>query len=216
MDPAFLVAYISITAASLPLIALRNRWGMAGPEIRNVSLIAAASLACDLTGFVLAANSINSLLVGNGFQLLQVTFLMRIFALQFGNVKPMIILYSGLVAVYIINTIFFQGPWKLNTAFLAASSLVMIVLSLHYFYVLLTRLPTTDIHRFPMLWISFAVLFYYSGNFFQFLTTNYILAGDAGAARMLWILHNLLNILKNILFTIAIWQTYRRTSSSLS
>jgi len=216
MDSAFVVAYISIGSACLPLIAIINRWRHTSPEVRDVSIIAIASLTCDLISRVLAGYGINTLLLVNAFTLLQISLLMRIFSYQYRNTKPLLIVYVCLAIVYLVNTAFFQGPWKLNTAFLAAGSLVMIGLSLHYFYHLLSNLPTLHIHRLPMLWISFAVLFYYAGNFFQFLMSNYILVGDASVARKLWILHNLLNILKNVLFMIAIWQSYRRMSSSLS
>ena len=216
MDPAFVVGYISIGSACLPLIATASRWRSIESEARDVAIIALVSLACDMTSLFLAINRFNTLLLGNGFQLFQISVLMRIYSLQHHRTRPLLAIYVCLVAIYAGNTAFFQGPWKLNTAFLAASSLVMIGLSLHYFYHLLSKLPTLHIHRLPMLWISFAVLFYYAGNFFQFLMSNYILEGDADSARMLWILHNLLNILKNTLFTIAIWQSYRRTISSLS
>jgi hypothetical protein len=217
MDPAFVVGYLSIGSACLPLAASANRWKFVESEIRGLVIIALASLSCDLATLILSANRINSLLLANGFLLFQFSLLVRIFSAQYSSGKSsMLILYLCIVFVFIVNTAFFQGPWKLNAAFLAASSLMMMVLSLHYFYLLLTKLPTLHIHRLPMLWISFAVLFYYAGNFFQFLISNYILTDNVEAARMLWILHNLLNILKNILFTIAIWQSYRRTSSSLS
>jgi hypothetical protein len=216
MDPAFLVAYLSIGSASLPLVASSARWRSAVPEVRDIGIIAAASLVCDLISLVLASNRVNSLLLVNGFLLLQFSLLVRIFSYQYSDKRPVLVMYVCILAVYLGNTAFFQGPWKLNSAFLAASSLVMIVLSLHYLYLLLSKLPTLHIHRLPMLWISFAVLVYYAGNFFQFLMSNYILAGDVDAARMLWILHNLLNILKNVLFMIAIWQSYRRMSSYLS
>ena len=216
MDAAFLVAYISIGSACLPIIAFASRWRSSNREARHIAIIAIASLGCDLISLVLGANKINTLLLVNGFQLVQISLLVRIFSFQYRNTKPLLAVYVCLLVVYFVNTAFFQGPWELNTAFLAASSLVMIGLSLQYFYLLLSQLPTLHIHRLPMLWISFAVLFYYAGNFFQFLMSNYILAGDADSARMLWILHNLLNILKNTLFTIAIWQSYRRTISSLS
>lgn len=196
MDPAFVVAYFSIGSAAIPLLASAARPKHLSVEARYVRYIAIGALVCDMISLVLSLYSVNSLLLANGFQLFQIFLLIRIYSVQRSNSRPLRIVFWCLVAVYIINTAFFDGPWKFNSTFMAASSLVMIILPLHYFYVLLTELPTTHIQRLPMLWISFAVLIYYAGNFFQFLTTNYILAGDADAARMLWILHNLLNILK--------------------
>ena len=216
MEAAFLVAYFSIGSAAIPIITVGNRWSKLSTETWHISIIAIASLVCDLTALLLGRNGMNSLMLANLFHLFQVALLMRVYSYQYADKKTLLAVFLGLALIFLGNTVFFQGPWKLNSAFLAAASLVMMFLSLHFFYRLLTNLPIENIYWLQMVWISFAVLLYYSGNFFQFLTTNYIMTGDFDVARKLWILHNLLNILKNILFTIAIWQSYRKVSSSSS
>jgi hypothetical protein len=92
--------------------------------------------------------------------------------------------------------------------------LVLIGFSLFYFYRLLNELPIIHIQHLPMFWVSVSVLTYYAGNFFLFLVKNYLVYGESGSHKLMWILHNLLNITKNLLFAIALWQSYRKARSS--
>jgi hypothetical protein len=215
MDGTYLFAFCSYGSVFVPLVLSLARYRELTKELRYLTYIIFVSVGCDTISLVLGMNRINSMPFTNLYLLLQFHFLVAIFRLHYGPTRVLNLTYVCAIASFLISAVFFDGLWKLSSIFVASSSLVLMTLSLIYFYLLLTRLPTLHIHRTPMLWVSFAVLFYYSGNFFQFLITNYI-QGDANTARILWILHNLLNILKNILFTIAIWQSYRRTSSSLS
>jgi hypothetical protein len=215
MDRTFLFAFSSYGSVFVPLILSLTRFRGLNKELRYLSYIIFVSAGCDTISLALAMNRINSLPLTNLYLLLQFHFLVAIFKLHYGQNRVLTVAYGCTLASFLIGAFFFDGFWKLNPLFVTSSSLLLMMLSLTYFYLLLTRLPIVHIHRTPMLWVSFAVLFYYSGNFFQFLITNYIL-GDTDVARMLWIMHNLLNILKNVLFTIAIWQSYRRMSSSLS
>ncbi|MEK6783397.1 MAG: hypothetical protein AABY93_16970 [Bacteroidota bacterium] len=88
-------------------------------------------------------------------------------------------------------------------------------LSLYYLFTLLKELPTATIHRLPILWISFAALGYYGGNFFLFLFSNYLTKSIDGSLAILWVLHNILNVIKNILFAIGLWQAYHNPNSSI-
>ena len=67
-----------------------------------------------------------------------------------------------------------------------------------------------------MVWISVGVLVYYSGNIFLFILNNYFSNRVDGNQGTLWIIHNLLNISKNLLFCIALWQSQHKISSSSS
>ena len=53
------------------------------------------------------------------------------------------------------------------------------------------------------------MLTYYAGNLLLFLTNNYLTLGLEGSHQIMWVLHNLLNISKNMLFAIALWMNYR-------
>ncbi|MEO7990866.1 MAG: hypothetical protein ABI663_15065, partial [Chryseolinea sp.] len=118
--------------------------------------------------------------------------------------------------IFLVNYFFLEGPYQLNAYTFSLSGVIFILLSLLYFRHLLITLPSDSVHRLPMVWINIAVLMYYSGNLFLFILNNYFSMGEHGNQRAMWILHNALNISKNLLFLIALWQSLRKTNSSTS
>lgn len=213
MSPEFLVAYISIGSVLIPLsiaLVLRKR---IPTELKPLCWILVIALVCDMVSFIFIRYSLNTLLVTNIYWLAQFTFLMWIFSKQFKDKRFIHFVYIFFILFYAVNILFFQGPWVSNSVSNVLASLILIPFCLHFFYRLLNDLPTVNILSLPMLWISFAVLTYYAGNFFLFLVSNYLIEEASEAHRMLWILHNLLNITKNILFAIALWLSYRKVKS---
>jgi hypothetical protein len=61
-------------------------------------------------------------------------------------------------------------------------------------------LPTTKLWSLPMFWINSAVLIFFSGNLFLFALTHYLVHILNDNLVVYWGFHNLLNIVKNILF----------------
>lgn len=211
MPPELIVAHFSSGSVLIPLSLVLTKRLQA--ELRPLSWILLISLCSDLTSLILMQHSIHTHFIGNVYLLAQFSFIAWIFREQFKQKKTTDIILILFLFFFIINISFFQGPGVFNSVSNVIASLIMIVFCLHYFYRLLNDLPIVHIQSLPMLWISFAVLTYYAGNFFLFLVSNYLVEGAAETHRMLWILHNLLNITKNILFAIALWQSYRKVKS---
>src|SRR5260221_5953185 len=203
MKPEIIVAYLSFGSVFVPLGVALIHWRSLESELKFLRLILAVSLLCDALSFVLATYSINTHLIGNIYFLVQFSFLYKILIDQLQRRKYLITIYLTFVALYVANIAFYQGPLKFNSISNVAASIILMALSLQYLYHLMAKLPIMYIYNLPMLWISFAVLGYYAGTFFLFLTSNYFVEGAAASHRMMWILHNLLNIVKNLLFAIA-------------
>jgi hypothetical protein len=62
----------------------------------------------------------------------------------------------------------------------------------------------------PLFWMNIAILTYFSGAFFSFILSKEILSGP-----LPWMLHNVCNALKNILFSIALWKIRRPNSKAI-
>lgn len=89
----------------------------------------------------------------------------------------------------------------------------MIFYSLIYLYDLFRDLPVERIQDMPMLWVIFGFLFYYGGTLFLFLANNIVLESNLESHRAIWVLHNILNVMKNVFLSIALWKQYKRTTS---
>ena len=213
MRPEFIVSYVSMGSILIPL-GFAMVHGKAMPvEFRPLYLTLILSFVCDVLAYLLARNGINTHWIGNIYLATQFSLLTLVFRTQFRKrILVDIVLFSFLI-FFITNISFFQGPLVFNSVSNVVAGLVLIAFCLFYFYRLLNDLPAVHVQQLPMLWISFAVLTYYGGNFFLFLVKNYLTYGDAGSHKVMWILHNLLNVIKNILFAIALWQSYRKVKS---
>lgn len=218
MRPEFLLAYISIGSVFIPIaFALANGKKLL-EELKPLRWILFISLSCDLLslGISLTGSMRNTHWIGNIYMILQFSLLVLTFRRQLQSNRIIDIVHIAFVVFYVVNISFFQGPWIFNSVTNAVACIILIVLTMYYFYRLLNDLPTDHIQSLPMLWVSFAVLVYYAGNFFLFLTANYLTYEGVGKGThlLMWNLHNLLNIIKNILFAIALWQSYRKVRSS--
>ncbi len=214
MQFEFYIAYFSFGSIVIPLFIAMLQWKRMTDELKILRTLLIISLLSDLLSLVLITYSLNTYWIGNIFMIAQLALLIILFRsqLQYHNVINSILLTSILFCL--LNVGFIQGPFVFNSLSNVIACLILISFCLYYFYHLLNDLPTIHIQHLPMLWISFGVLTYYGGNFFLFLVKNYLTYGETGSHKTMWILHNLLNIVKNILFAIGLWKGYRKVRSS--
>lgn len=168
-----------------------------------------SSLFLDLLSFSLSVNKINSSLVGNFFFLQQFLFALRIYQNEI-QLKKLLTFLSALFIIYFVYTLFLgDGVSRFNANGNSISGLILIGISLIYLYKELNGLSHLKIYAIPMFWVAFGFLFYYAGNLLLFLLDNILSSQFSESHRMIWILHNFCNIIKNVLFAIALWHNYR-------
>lgn len=217
MQLEFLViAYSSFGSVFVPLtIALMQLKKMSG-ELKPLCLILILSFVSDLLSILLAKYSpnANTYLIINIYLIAQFSLLVWIFRKQLQNPHVADFILLLFILFCVVNILLFQGPWVFNSVSNVVAGLILIGFCIFYLYQLLNDLPIVHILHLPMLWITFGVLTYYAGNFFLFLVKNYLIYNINDSHRLMWILHNLLNITKNILFAVALWQNYRKVRSS--
>jgi hypothetical protein len=212
-----ITAYISFGSVVLPLslAALLLKYSK---EMVPIMLLVLFSFLADFLSLVLIRQAwVNTTyVIGNLYLISQFALLIWFYSDHLN--KPWLRYYAlpFYVILYLYDVFLHRGAFMFNSQFHALICLILILLSLASFYKIMNELPVRFIYRLPLLWVSFAVLIYYAGNFFLFLVNNYLSHGDSGTHSFLWILHNLLNITKNVLFAIALWQSYRSLKSSTS
>jgi hypothetical protein len=179
---------------------------------KHLQIIIAAiclSLIADLSSLVLIRYSVSTWWIFNVYFILQCLLLYRFFFLTNPNKALEIIAYLFLLFA-LINFIFIQKPFIFNSYTNYTGAIILLIFSLHNLNCLLRDLPDEKIYRIPSLWISFGILVYYGGTLFLFLFNNFLLTYYLNDLRSIWILHNVLNVIKNLLFAVALWQPYRQ------
>jgi hypothetical protein len=209
-------AYLSTGSVILPiLIAAYKPVTLKSKSIRALLYLLLGSLVSDLTAFTLAKNGINTALLGNAYFLFQFLLIAYIFSVELpikGIIRGTMVAFS---MYFCINLFMIQGIFVFNTQSNSIGGLILVGLSLYYLFHVVRNLQAQNSYNSPMLWFTFAVLFYYGGTLLLFLLNNYLVVQDLGTHRLVWILHNFCNIVKNILFAIALWQNYRNPKQYL-
>lgn len=215
MDIKLLIALFSMASVLLPLCLVFMQWGKLPENISSLRWLLVCNILCDLTQLVLGLGfSINNMFVGDIHLLIQFSFLLYIFRHESERKDTLKFFYTALVIMYALGLLLSRNSPMATSATNTLASLILIIVAILFFFKLLNDLKVENVHRLPILWIALATLFYYSGNLFIFLSSNYLLNktdffGDA------WTQHNILNITKNLLFAVALWQSYRTTKLSV-
>jgi hypothetical protein len=112
------------------------------------------------------------------------------------------IVFLGLFAL--VNTLFFQSLKEFNSNVTFVESLLLIILSMLYFYKLLRDLEHRKLEREPMFWINMSVLTYFSGALLLFHVANELLPLPEDERAAIWGTHALFNIVHYLLYGMAL------------
>lgn len=212
MNSILLLAFISTGSVLIPLSLAVIQWSKLPKDIAWLRVLLICSGVSDVLQITMALLGIHNLVVGNTYMLIQFTILLYMLSLQFERKRSYTIIYVSLVILYAFGLILSRNDMDIISPLNAVASLALIIVSILFFYKLINELRVENIHRQPIVWIAFATLFYYSGTLFIFLTFSYLIKTDS--LKSIWMLQLLLNITKNILFAVALWQSYRAVKSS--
>lgn len=123
--------------------------------------------------------------------------------------KLYLITISIFTFLAIINTFFFQSIWVWNSNIRTLEGIILIFLSLRYFFILLKQLIVAKPEKTFMFWFSIAILVYFSGNLLLFIYSNQITTlgieskESEALADQIIVINYILNILLYILYTVA-------------
>lgn len=172
------------------------------------------SLATDLISLQLGKIGINTYPIGNLFILFQTIIFLLIFAQLLGYAKFFRYVIGLYFLFFCLNMAFLQGPFILNSNSHSIGAVMLIVFSLFFFWRVLSDTPQAYITRRPDILVVVSILVYYSGNLFLFMVNNYLSEGAGGNQRSMWIIHNCLNVFKNLVFLICLWLSHPKTNLS--
>jgi hypothetical protein len=211
-----LITRCSILSALVPLPGL-IKFKSYSRELKLLMSLVIISFLCDIGSIYLKpVFNINTNYASSGYQLAEFIILFVIYyhALHY---QRRLNVFAGLGLIFLLlfftNLLFIQQE-GINTYTKLYAAFVFILLSIGYFYQLMKDLPTLHLQRLPMFWINTAVLVYFSGNFFLFLMSDYLVKVLHEDLMIYWSFHNFLNITKNLLFASAVWQGYRALATN--
>ncbi len=214
-DFGLIFAYISVSSVLIPIFNGLRHFKKLSRDLSYILIICVCSLLADGISVICLNYKIqfNNWVIANIFLYIQQIFLLNILLIYL-HLKTRLYLLVFLSILFFINFFLVQNPWIFNSYFNYLGAILQIILCMTFLYRLLRDLPAVDISRYYPLWIAFASLTYYGGTLFLFLFNNYLLSINLVTHKSTWVLHNSLNILKNLLFAFSIWLHYRNMKLS--
>jgi hypothetical protein len=111
--------------------------------------------------------------------------------------------------ITLVFELFIKNPIDdLFTFSLTIKCLIFIILSLSYFYQIYNQEEDIFKSKAPQFWYNVGILIYFSLAFFPFLLATEVLTVTFDYT--LWQVHNIGNILKNIIFACGLWMVQKR------
>ncbi len=114
--------------------------------------------------------------------------------------------YCGLASILIfalLDMFFWDGPYKFNSVARSFESLVLVLLSLVFYFTLFKEHVEISAWKLPMFWFSTSVLIYFSLNLFFFMLANLLHLIDGSPFSFGNQMHSIVNIFANTLFAIS-------------
>lgn len=204
------IGYISVfaTFSTLFVAILRNKTLV--KEMRVLFLYVIIAAFVEILSSIFTKLNIQNLYLINLFTVAECTILSLFYIQILTTKKYSIIIYTLLFCfcgIFIYDVIFLHGFNSMAIFPIIVESFILIGLSLFYFYELARRMEYINILDNPLFWVNSAILIYFSGNLFLFIFSNYILTQPNNR---LWNLHDILNIIYNVLLIIAFWKTPKK------
>jgi hypothetical protein len=209
---SFAFGFLSLcTAFGSFLFGIRH-WKTLDIKLRGMVVLFFASVVADVLSLLLIRIKVTNLPVGNLYIIIQYIIIFGI--LDHAKARPALrLLFACCLLFSLGNFAFIQTAFSFNSYTFYATAITLMVAAIAYLAYLLTELPSERIQSFPMFWIAFGTLAYYSGTMFLFLFNNQLVEHFPQTHQRLWVVHNTLGILKNVFFFLSLWVNYRNQAS---
>lgn len=206
MSIAEVLTDISVISGLFPVVAALYNYRHLDSVLKLMALFCLLSIIPDFVGLITTFLKIvfNSLFLIHLFDIMAVIFFTLIYQRAFYKpvFKKMTLIF-GIIsfAALIFNVIFIESIWSYPSVSNTILSVFLIILSLVYFYELLSRQEFTYIEKQGMFWINSGVLFYYAITIFLFMLYMKINYADRSTYYMM---QSVMNIIANLLFSVGL------------
>jgi len=117
--------------------------------------------------------------------------------------KLILVAFLFFIPVAISETFIYDGLWKFNSVTRTYESLVLVTISLIYYYHYFHKNQLTIVWDQPMFWFTTAIFIYFSLDQFFFMLVNYLIAIDPSIQRNGVLMHATINIFANIIISLS-------------
>jgi len=202
------LSLISSFVVMLPLLIALWKYNRLDKTQLKLSYLLITILVVESISSVLWSQKINNLPVYHFYSIVEFVLIINIYKDVLSKLFPKNFFYALIIifsSFAIVNMCYFQSLWTFNSNATTLLGILVIFLSLSYFYALLKEVKYTSLERNPMFWLNAGFLIYFSSNLLLFFINNSMFTKADEVSYLVWGLHAIVNIVLVIFFIIAIW-----------
>jgi len=199
---------ISSLTIVLPLLIAIWKYYRLSTMQRKLFYLIVLFFITELIANILWYQKKNNLSVYHFYSIIEFGLIVNIYKDELKKIFPkrfFTTLVIGFTVFAIVNMSYFQGLKTFNSNATTLLGVLVIFLSLSYFYALLKEVKYTSLERNPMFWLNAGFLIYFSSNLLLFFINNSMFTKADEVSYLVWGLHAIVNIVLVIFFIIAIW-----------
>ncbi len=204
------LSLISSFSVILPLLLAIWKYHRLNPIQKKLSYLLILFSITELIANILWYQKLNNLPVYHFYTIIEFLCIISIYKDALHKIYPtrlFIVLAVSFSLFCVVNMLFFQSLFMFNSNATTVLGILVISLSLSYFYALLKEVKYTLLERNPMFWLNAGFLIYFSSNLLLFFINNSMFTKADEVSYLVWGLHAIVNFILVIFFTIAIWIT---------
>jgi hypothetical protein len=143
----------------------------------------------------------NNLPLSHLFTVVEFIMLIYLFKskIHFKNNVYFSIIFLFLFSAF-LDAFYWHSVFQFNSVARALESLILVCISLYFYYINIHQITTESLFKNPMFWLSTSVLIYFSVGFFYFMTKSFIEKNDNILNDLADNINAFINIISNLLF----------------
>jgi hypothetical protein len=126
-------------------------------------------------------------------------------AIQWRSLKTPLIFINVVYFIFALINLFFIQKSGPNSYAYTFQSIIIIVLSITFFFKLLRELPTFQVQKDPLFWIVSGFLFSYAGILVINSVTHYLIHVAKDNLIIVWTMHNFLSLIGILIITFGVY-----------
>lgn len=204
------VIFYAFLSTLLPISIGLIRYSKLVQGMLSIFWFCVATLVLESIGTVLWIAKTPNLWIGHIYTIVEFSLLANAYRIALkGFIKP--ILIPSMILLFTIlavsNTLFLQSFKYNNSNIKIIEAVLLIGLALLLFYKLARELKISRLEKYPMFWVSCAVIIYFSSNIFVFMYSNYLLQYSKLLGMRIWFIHALFFVLFHIMLALSLWSS---------
>lgn len=211
MDLSDYLLKASFCSAFIPAATALLLFRKTPKALRILSAFAFINIVAEIISSTLSRNFINNMPVFHLHTMIEFLFVVYL-ASKIIDTKSFyrFSLASGLIflSFCITNALFIEGFEEPNFLPRGIEGLTVIGICVYFFYRLFAAEESLDLLKYPYFWLFASWLIYFSGTFFLFIYRN-----SSGFGIAFPIIHSILNIFLNLVYTYTLWLGSRKSTS---